>query len=297
MGTQCHIVGVGGRPDLTARARTRVEQLEARWSRFRPDSEISRINAAAGSRVVVSDDTFGLVTRALRAYRDTTGLFDPTVLSNLCRLGYDRTFTEVSPDGDPVVGEPAPGCEDIETDANLRWVSLPQGVGFDPGGIGKGLAADLVVSEMLAAGARGACVNIGGDLRVEGEAPTEDGWRLGIAAPHDVNQLIAVVDLVSGAMVTSTSMMRTWTRGGRKLHHLIDPRSGEPATSDLVAVTVLTREAWWGEVLAKVVFLLGSARGHGVFDVLGATGVTVDVNGTVTQHAGMRPFLVEPAVQ
>ena len=161
MGSDGHLVVVGGAPGLVDHALDRIEQLEGRWSRFRPDSEISRLNAYAGQPLRVSSDTVELVERATAAWRLSGGAFDPTVLGPMLRAGYDRSFSELA-DRRPDDGQPAGrldpsrlgiGAADIRIDGDL--VALPVGTGFDPGGIGKGLAADLVVSELLAPGRPG----------------------------------------------------------------------------------------------------------------------------------------------
>src|SRR4051812_15281067 len=151
MGSDVHVLVVGGSPALVTHARRRIAQLEQRWSRFRTDSEVSELNRRAGETMRVSPDTMLLVQRALDAIHLTGGLFDPTVLGAVIRAGYNRSF-------DPTVsfdrgGESnlTRGTLAIDGDA----VRLPAGTGFDPGGLGKGLAADLVVRELLDGGADG----------------------------------------------------------------------------------------------------------------------------------------------
>jgi len=158
-----------------------VERLEARWSRFRPESELTRVNTAGGAPVVVSSDTFALVARAVDAWRSTGGRYDPSVLAALEAAGYDRSFdalvreadadADADADAAPVA---APGCAGVVLDPQVRSVRLPAGVTIDLGGIGKGYAADLVSDELLAepgARWRGVVVNLGGDLRARGAAP------------------------------------------------------------------------------------------------------------------------------
>ena len=147
MGSDAHVVVVGGRPGLLAVAQRRIEDLERRWSRFLPDSEISALNEHAGSFVAVSAETIELVTRSLDAYLLTDGWFDPTVYGALIRAGYDRTL-------DAVREDPRRGCSGLQKGAErilvaADAVALPSGTGFDPGGIGKGLAADIVVDELV----------------------------------------------------------------------------------------------------------------------------------------------------
>ena len=166
--------------------------MERRWSRFLPTSELSRLNAAAGKPVIVSADTFSVIKSAVDAWEQTDGCFDPTIHDALCAIGYDRTFAEVAPAPRPGDGAAPPGCADIELDPHLCAVRLPDGVRLDLGGIAKGAAADLVVSRLLDAGADGACVNIGGDIRVEGTAPTDAGWIIDIAFGGELHRRIAL---------------------------------------------------------------------------------------------------------
>ena len=133
--------------DIAELAADRVDELEARWSRFRPTSEVSAINQSAGSAVAVSADTVELVTKAIAAWELTEGAFDPTVLPALEASGYDRSFETIDtsmPAPTGCDGQRTPGCAGIVVDLDRGTVLLPENVGFDPGGIGKGLAADLI---------------------------------------------------------------------------------------------------------------------------------------------------------
>ena len=234
MGSDAHLVVVGGPADLPARARARVAELERRWSRFLPDSEVSELTRRAGTPVTVSPDTVLLVELAVEAFRLSGGSFDPTVLGDVVRAGYDRSFDTSSCDaGDRPGAEPWPqprspsplaglviGCGEIEIDGSD--VRLPEGTGFDPGGIGKGLAADLVTEELLEAGAEGACLSLGGDVRVRGVGPDGEPWTVAVEHPWSVEP-IARVGLLDGAVATSTSLKRRWGADGEVRHHLIDP--------------------------------------------------------------------------
>ena len=176
MGTHARLLIVDEPTGLSHVLRERVLDLEARWSRFVPTSEISRLNSAGGAAVTVSEDTIALIGHAVEGWHATYGLFDPTVLGDLERAGYDRTFDEVGVQAG--LAEPTTrswlvrGCDGIEIDRARGTVRLPAGVGFDPGGIGKGFAADLVAAEAIEAGAAGILVDLGGDLRVRGLPPS-----------------------------------------------------------------------------------------------------------------------------
>ena len=289
MGSDAHLVVVGAEADeLADRAHARIDELEARWSRFRADSEISRLNRRAGTPVVVSPDTVGLIERATEAWRFSGGAFDPTVLGPMIRAGYDRSFDQIGADVRPVPSPLGVGAADIVIDG--CEVTLPVRTGFDPGGIGKGLAADLVVSELMAAGAAGACVNLGGDVRVAGGAPDGGPWTVGVWHP-ELAEPMARLGLADGAVATSTTQLRRWRVGGATHHHLIDPRSGLPSDSDVELATVVAAEAWVAEVLAKSVILRGSAHPFDVVDATAAQALAVDRLGRVQATEGLAAFL------
>ena len=222
MGSDAHIVLVGGDPVLLDDARAHLELLEARWSRFRPSSELCRLDASPGRPVVVSRDTFAVIAHAVEAWRLTAGRFDPTVLPALRAAGYDRDFAAViAADGSVSTAlrgpMPAPGCAGIVLDATVSAVTLPEGVVLDLGGIGKGYAADRVATALVAAGAEGACVNLGGDLRVVGRSPPSAGdssgnWRIDVDDPlhSGTGRLL----LAEGGVATSSRLRRAWRRAG-----------------------------------------------------------------------------------
>jgi FAD:protein FMN transferase len=169
-------------------------------------------------------------------------------------------------------------------------VRLPPGTGFDPGGIGKGLAADMICSELMADGAEGACVNLGGDLRVAGVAPDSGSWTVAVEHPW-APEPVAMLGLAGGAIATSTTLRRRWHTAGEVRHHLIDPQTGQTSDSDVNLAAVVAAEAWVAEVIAKAVLLAGAAH---PFDIIGGTGadaLAVDDHGAVHSTAGLGAFL------
>jgi FAD:protein FMN transferase len=289
MGSDAHLVVVGGADRLLDDARRRIEDLEQRWSRFIDTSEICELNRRAGQAVVVSAETALLIERAIEAWRLTGGGFDPTVLGAVLRSGYDISFEQIAGDRTAAINNsPIVGCTDIHVEG--RTVRLPAGTGLDAGGIGKGLAADIVIGELLAAGVAGACVNLGGDLRVAGSNPNGDAWTIAVEHPS-VEEPVALIGLHSGAVATSTTLRRRWTVEGQPRHHLIDPATGEPSTSDLELTTVIGAEAWIAEVLAKAVLLRGSARAFDIIDDHEVQVLTVDTAGVVRTTRGFQLFV------
>lgn len=272
MGTTAHVVVVDGHPAAPAVARRRIEELERRWSRFLPDSEVSRLNAGDLLHDELHPHTRRLLHVAAEAHRVTGGRFDPYRLADLAAAGYVGSI-----DGSPPTGAPL--------------------AGFDPGGIGKGLAADIVTAEVLAGGAAGVMVNLGGDLRVRGAAPDGGDWRIDIDDPDDPTGVpVARIRLRDGGVATSTPLKRRWVRAdGSVAHHLIDPRTAAPSTSTVRSTTVVTREAWQAEALCKLAFLDGDGAGLGTVEALGAAAlvITPSLHLTTSRWAG---FAVEAEV-
>jgi thiamine biosynthesis lipoprotein len=292
MGSDAHVIVVGGPIGLADSAQRRIDELERRWSRFLDDSEISNLNRKAGTFVEVSADTATLIQRAVDAWRLTGGAFDPTVLGAVIRAGYHRSFDQLGPTPEPGASPLGIGAEHIAFAGSTACV--PVGVGFDPGGIGKGLAADMMCAELMEAGADGACVNLGGDVAVAGIGPDGDGcgygWTVAVEYPGRAEPL-GMIGLAQGAVATTSSLRRTWHSDGEARHHLIDPQIGRPSDSDVVLAAVVATDAWLAEVLAKAVLLAGAAH---PFDILGGTGaeaLAVDDHGRVMASSNLGAYL------
>jgi FAD:protein FMN transferase len=291
MGTEVHLIVVGGRAaDLDA-ACARIEHLERIWSRFLPDSEISALNSSAGTAVPVSAETMELLRLGLEGRAATGGLFDPTMLGAMVAIGYDRDFDRIA-DGLASPGAPpgvVPGT--IELDPSTMTARLVSGSGFDPGGIGKGYAADIVAGELRSSpGVRGVCVNIGGDLRVAGEGPGGGAWLIEVEHPL-TGEPAGVIALEEGAVATTSRTRRRWMQAGEERHHLVDPRTGLPVRTGLASVTVVAGEAWWAEVAAKACFLAGAEHADRVAREAEIEGVATRDDGS-TIHLGRDRVLI-----
>lgn len=253
MGTIAHIVLVAGTDAMMDELVDVAQFLNDRWSRFVSSSDISRLNAAEGASVDVDPTTVALVMEMLAARRLTDGLYDPTILPRLIAEGYDRSRV------DPSLRTELPASahwpvDTAGTTVSGNSITLPLGMTLDPGGIGKGFAADVLVTRALELGANGALVEIGGDLRLAGSAPDGENWHIGIEDPHNPGQHCARVNLVDGAVATSSTLTRTWEHEGTTRHHLIDSETGLPMASDVVSVSVIAVSAAIAEVVAKCGF-------------------------------------------
>jgi FAD:protein FMN transferase len=265
MGTTVRVVApASGDPRRVERATERVrrvfEREERRFSRFRDDSELSLVNAGAGRWVTVSKPFAALTHRALRAARETDGLFDPTVLPALRAAGYDRDFSEVV---DRELADirreikalliknatPIGAWRDIEIDGDR--VRLPEGAGLDFGGIAKGWTVDAamhVVSDL-----EWAIVDAGGDLRIAGRPPAE-GLEIGVEDPEQPSAELLRLRLGEGALATTSVRVRAWGAG---VHHVIDPRTALPSLTPVVQATVWAPTCTDAEVWSKAAVLGG----------------------------------------
>lgn len=235
---------------------------EAVLSRFRPSSELSRLNAAAGRVVRVSPVLWEVLQVALTVARRTGGLVTPTGLAALEAVGYDRSFTTLSATGPAPAPAPAralPAWQVIRCRPGPRSVLLPDGVRLDFGGVAKGWAADQAVRRLAATGP--ALVDAGGDIRVRGPQAGGTPWPVGVADPRDPEHDLLLLALRRGGVATSGRDYRRWQRGGVWQHHILDPRTGQPAATDVLSATVVGPTALAAEAAAKVVLIRGSRAG------------------------------------
>lgn len=278
MGTDAHLTSVGGSRALLDEGEKLVRQLESLWSRFLPDSEISVLNRNTGRAIIVSKETFGLIERAIQAWAMTGGCFNPCVATALAANGYDRDFRELSSlPLRPLLGVPVPSPQEIVMLKGTNTIIMPPGLSIDPGGIGKGLAADWVTNFLVTNGALGAMVNLGGDLRVMGQAPSSDGWVISIPDPQVEGDELVRFKLEDGAVATSSRLKRRWQSSDGEAHHLVDPATGRPMVSDVVVATAIAATGWQAEAFTKSLFMKGPKAFHELPNV---HAIVVLANGT-----------------
>lgn len=286
MGTTVQVVLEPERADEIERARTLFATWEETLSRFRPESELSRLNARSGEEVLVSPLLLLVLQTALAAAEATGGLFDPTLGRELAALGYDRSFELIAPDQPPsgsVVRSHA-SWRGIVLERSRRVVRVPAGVALDFGGIAKGMAVDAAIGALTLRGVRRAMVNAGGDLAVLGLPPNLPAWPLAIE--DGVSGVPRwPISLRQGAIATSGIARRHWRQGGEERHHLLDPRTRMPATNVLRSVSVSASTCAQAEVAAKVAFVLGDA-GLAFLEAHALAGFFVRGDGTVQRVGG-----------
>lgn len=240
------------------RAVAEVLRIEAKYSRYRPDSVVSRINAAAGGDPVAIDgETESLLDYADACWRASDGLFDAT--SGLLRRAWDFGVARV------------PGDEELApllARVGWRWVErgagavrlAKAGMELDFGGFGKEYAVDRAIAELHACGVAGALVNLAGDLAVLGPQPGGGPWRIGIRDPRVADALAATLDVASGALATSGDYERFIEVAGVRHGHLLDPRTGR-SVRGLRSVTVQAPTCLVAGSIASIAMLKGERDG------------------------------------
>lgn len=247
------------------RARAVLEReladVDETCSRFRPDSELARLNARAGRPVVVSSRLFEAVGVALRAAAQTDGVVDPTIGRTLRLAGYDRTFELVrlrEPSTFEARFSTAPSWRLIEMDADRSAVRVPAGTELDLGASAKALAADRAALTAANAVGSGVLVSLGGDIAVAGEPP-EGGWSIRLADDQaaPLGDPGPVVSIRSGGIASSGTAVRRWRAGKIALHHIVDPRTGRPAVTPWRTVSVAAGSCVDANVASTAAIVLG----------------------------------------
>ncbi len=295
MGCKVVIDVVGGRLGHLSWARDRIAHLESCWSRFRPHSDLSRLNAAQGAAVVVDPSTITLLEAMAFGFTATDGAFDPTLLAPLVRLGYAASWRDPSAVTTLPVGVQSRGSiRGVSIDANGSMVSLPPGTAVDAGGIGRGLAADMVVEMLLGDGVDGAMVAVGGDVCVAGDGPVDGDWLVPIADAFQTGRVGAQVILSEGGIATSAIRDRSWRApDGGTAHHVLDPIIGRPTPIGLelpVQATVVAGSAMWAEVHAKLLMVRGPVAALPRLDGIGLGGRVVHGSGHTMTNAAWATF-------
>lgn len=273
MGTEIELlVDASAAEDALVAAEDEFHRLEAILTRFRPESELSRLNEARS--LEVGPDLLKVVRLALEARGRTDGRFDPTVHDAVVAAGYDRTFEELPEDGPPVIfGSVCGGAVRIDGPR----IELEPDVRLDLGGIGKGYAAERAAQMLSAAGP--ALVNAGGDIAVHGGS-----WPVGVETADGELTL----ELTKGGLATSGRDRRHWRRNGEALHHIIDPATGSPAPSDLLRLTVVAADAVEAEAWAKALYIAGEEEAVREADMRGLPCALVTADGRTRLAGGLQ---------
>jgi len=286
MGTAISHQAHGGRwQEALEAARLEAMRLEGLFSRFREGSDVWRLNRAAGGEMVaVAQETFRVLERASEFSRLTEGYFDVTVAPLSDAWDYRRAL---APGEDEIARARAlVDARGLVLDRRKRAARLARpGQAIDLGGIAKGFAGDLLMELFRRYGVRSALSNFGGGVSALGARPDGSPWRVGIRHPRGEG-LIGAVSVENGAVVTSGDYERCFFSGGKRYHHLIDPRTGRPAANGLISVTVVASSGLTADALSTAAFVAGLERGlRWIGRTRGAGAVLID--------EGMRVFITK----
>jgi thiamine biosynthesis lipoprotein len=291
MGCESHVVVHGGEDWMLDTAEARLRELEGLWSRFLGTSDLTRANVQAGQPVVVHDDTLAVVARSLEAWRQTAGRFDITTLPALVQHGYTHSAVDASVAAPLVPGRRVGMSAWVQVDYQDRTITVPATSAIDLGGIGKGFAADLVAEELVEAGALGAVVNVGGDVRVIGRPHDATSWFVGIEDPRQPPEHLAFLHLEDGGIATSGITVRHWTAAdGSAAHHLIDPVTGRPVVDASLSATVLAADTATAEAFATAAMMLPAAEALDMLEAVRLAGLIVDHRGVVHRTTTLQDF-------
>jgi thiamine biosynthesis lipoprotein ApbE len=278
-------------PHALAQARSEVESelaaIDRACSRFRADSELSRLNARAGRPMQASPLFLEALDVALRAAELTGGDVDPTVGRALELAGYDRDWSLLAPAGD----EPAPprltarvraGWRTIALDRAASSIRIPMGVRLDLGATAKAWAADRAAAAASLASGCGVLVSLGGDIATSGPAPA-GGWRIRVTDDHrsDPSAPGQTVHIRGGGLATSSTAVRRWSHNGLSMHHIIDPATGTPVRTRWRTVSVAAAHCTDANIATTAALVRGEGA-HAWLEGLGLPARMVDWNERVT---------------
>ena len=289
--------GEGAIPGMYA-AKAFIDESEQRFSRFLPASEITHLNRSAGEWIQISHDLMDLLQLSVKYHHATHGLFDPSILPDLEHVGYDRSMDEIRargvvasiPHSKPVSRA---SFDELSLDLVYRRVRLPRGMEIDLGGLAKGWivekAAALLHRYVDVCG-----VSAGGDILFIGRPLDGMDWDVYLEDPRSPTHSLAQFHIPSGAVATSSVMKRTWIQGEEVRHHLIDPRTGEPADTQWLSITVVASNIIDADVYAKTILIGGKEEASRLAEAgLHLTYIAVDSDGNISGSPGFKEYMYE----
>ena len=279
-----------------------IDDCEQRFSRFLPASEVTILNRWAGDWQEVSKDMMELLQLSMKYYFETKGIFDPSILTELKWIGYDRSMDEIRENGNmplPYVSKRTsrPAFHDMKFDVAGSRVFLPRGMEVDLGGIAKGWIVQKA-AELLHTYAETCAVSAGGDMLFIGRPSDGSDWDIFLEDPRDASSMISQLHIGSGAVATSSVMKRTWSQGEKVRHHLIDPRTGESADTDWLSVTVISPDVVTAEVYAKAILIGGAGELADLLNVRPElTFIAVDPDGNLLGTPNYKEYIYETTIE
>jgi len=249
-------------PSMLSKVPEWFEEWEQALSRFRLDSELTRLNQTHEKPVRVSKTLWDVFSSARKAEQLTNGLVTPTLLDAIVEAGYDRSFDMLPPHASLAPASTASASHSltaITVDESIRSITLPVGISLDFGGVAKGWSAHQAMKRLQAEGP--ALVDAGGDIAISGPRAGGNLWQIGVADPFHPNEEMETLLLNACGVATSGKDRRRWIRNGVAQHHIIDPATHRPAETDVLAVTVIAPDVMEAEAAAKAAFIMGGHAG------------------------------------
>ena len=288
-----------------------IDDCEQRFSRFLPASEVTVLNRWAGDWQEVSKDMMEMLQLSMKYYYETKGIFDPSILTELKRIGYDRSMDDIRANGNASLPHASKrtsrlAFHEIKFDVSGSRVLLPRAMEVDLGGIAKGWIVKKA-AELLNTYAETCAVSAGGDMLFIGCLSDGTDWDIFLEDPRDASLtlsssaesgMISQLHIGSGAVATSSVMKRTWSQGEKIRHHLIDPRTGESADTDWLSVTVISPDVITAEVYAKAILIGGAGELADLLNVRPElTFIAVDPNGNLLGTPNYKEFIYESTIE
>lgn len=285
----------GPRIDVSEKVREAIEiftSIEKSCTRFDPTSPLMRANSDSNKWHSLPSIAIDLIKTAYEAYQLTHGVFDPRILGDLLKNGYDnnlhfdpsKVIRNVLPGNSPQLSESTTRkLSDWHPEFKASEVLLGE-LPIDLGGIGKGFAVQRAM-EILQDCADGVLINAGGDIAAEGFNEDGEGWHIGIENPwNPEGDSLLVVELMDASIATSSVRLRSWLQDGRLTHHLIDPSTGSPGGSGLMAVSAIAPSTIWAEVWSKTLFLKGLSKIEEYANQHAITAAWIDESGNIVTN-------------
>ncbi|MFT3894691.1 MAG: FAD:protein FMN transferase [Anaerolineales bacterium] len=275
-----------------------IEDCEQRFSRFLPYSEVSELNRASGKWAQVSDELMEMLQLSTKYHQETHGIFDPSILADLKQIGYDRSMDDIRAHGAKVDAADSarpsrPDFRQITFDPASNLVRLPFDAQIDLGGIAKGWIVKKA-AELLHIYVDACAVSAGGDIQFIGQPLDGYDWDIYLEDPRDTIQMLAQMHIPAGGVATSSVMKRKWMQGEKARHHLIDPRTGQPAQTQWLSVTVISPDVIESDVYAKTILIGGEKEAERLLTLKKElTYIAVDPDGNLHGSPNYKDYLYE----
>lgn len=240
-----------------------IRKLEGSMSYFIPESSVFRLNVSNGvSPVKIDSETFEVLKTAHYYYILSEGAFDITTAPFIARWREYKNKNVVPTEGSILKLRPYVSGDGLILDEKSQTAKLKEGQSIDLGGIGKGYAADIAIQTYKSLGVNSAFINLGGNVHTLGQKVNGEQWVIGIQDPRSKRgDYIAAIAISDMSVVTSGDYEKYYIANGKRYHHILDPKTGYPANSDLMSATVLSHSSMEADALSTAVFVSGLEKG------------------------------------